>query len=250
MVATRYNTVLSERFDRHPERLFLGGRQSYFDVLDLAASLRDGTLAVAVQVDDTLIPRRPFVAGTRVDFLAYSIGGYLTLGLLLAEGNNPVLADSRAAIFSAAAPIAHVDPALNANPLSPFILDGRATERVSEFYRSADAEPLLANPEGHWCRAIFRGQQDVLSSPLHRIRARLLTVGNSADTVVPADGMAATLGPLDHILDLGAHEYPFSLADVRQAGVTRHIAKSYNIDPAYEAGFKQFMGGVVEFLDK
>ena len=39
------------------------------------------------------MPRQPFAAGTRVDFLAYSIGGYLTLGLLLGEGTQPDLSE-------------------------------------------------------------------------------------------------------------------------------------------------------------
>jgi hypothetical protein len=247
-VATRYNTKLSERIERHPERLFLGGRQSYFDLLGLVASLRHGTLTVGDGNDDTLMPRQPFAAGTRVDFLAYSIGGYLTLGLLLGEGDTPDLAESRAVIFAAAAPFTHVDPALNANPLSPFILDRRATDRVRQFYASVEAESLLDNPQGRWGRALFRAEHDVLDPPLRRLRARLFTIGNTADTVIPPDGMAETLGPLDCLLPLGAHEYPFSLADVWQAGVTRRIVRSYNVHPSYEAGFRRFMQAIIEFL--
>jgi hypothetical protein len=248
-VVTRYNIVLSERLERHPERLFLDGRQSYFDLLDLVASFRRGTLAVDHGDGDGPVPRQPFAEGTRVDFLGFSIGGYLTLSLLLGEGDHPDLVGSQAVIFAAAAPFAHADQALNANPLSPFILDERATERVREFYRSAAADPFLENAQGRWCRAIFRAEADILGPPLQRIRDRVLTIGNTADTVVPAAGMAVTLGPLDRVLTLGAHEYPFSLADVWQAGVARSIAKSCNIHPAYEAGFRRFMQSVIEFLE-
>ena len=247
-VATRYNTILSERLDRHPERLFLGGRQSYGDLLDLTASLRDGTLMVEDGQDGTLVPQQPFAMGTRVDVLAYSIGGYLTLGLLLGEGARPDLSISRAVIFAAGAPFAHPDPALNANTLSPFILDGMATERVRQFYASEGAEPLLDNPQGGWCKAIFQAQRNVLDAPLSRIRPRLFTIGNTADTVVPPGGMAETFGPLDCLLSLGAHEYPFSLADVRQAGVTRSIVRSYNVHPSYESGFQRFMQAIIDFL--
>jgi hypothetical protein len=247
-VATRYNTILSERLDRHPERLFLGGRQSYGDLLDLVASLRHGTLIVGDGYDRTLVQRRPFAEGTRVDFLAYSIGGYLTLGLLLGDGDTPDLSDSRAVIFAAAAPFSHANPALSANTLSPFILDGLATERVRQFYGSEAAEPLLDNLQGRWCRAIFRAEHRVLGPPLQRIRPRLFTVANTADTVVPPEGMAETLGPLDCLLPLGAHEYPFSLADVWQPGVTRSIVRSYNVHPSYEAGFRRFMQAIIEFL--
>ncbi|MGH8058846.1 MAG: DUF6051 family protein, partial [Candidatus Entotheonellia bacterium] len=229
MTATRYNAVLSERLDEHPERLFMGGQQSYFDLLDLVESLRGGTFVLDGQGADTLVPLQPFVAGTRVDFLAYSIGGYLTLALLLGEQDRPTLSDSRAVIFAAAAPMTHVAPGVRANPLSPFILDGRASERLWSFYRSADAEPFLASPQGQWCRALFRAEHAMLSPCLEPLRPRLLTIGNTADTVIPAAGMAVNLGPLDHLFALGAHEYPFSVADVWQTGVTRRIAKSYNI---------------------
>jgi alpha-beta hydrolase superfamily lysophospholipase len=247
-VATRYNAILSERLEHRPERLFLGGRQSYFDLLDLAASLRSGTLAIDTQGDEASPPRYPFAAGTQVDWLGFSIGGYLTLGLLLGEPEHSALADSRAIIFAAAAPFVHADRAVMANPLSPFILDRRATERVRAFYRSPDAEALLDNPEGRWCRAIFRAEQQTLAAALRRVRGRLLTIGNTVDRVVPAAGMEATFGRLDCVLELGAHEYPFSLADVWQAGVTRSIAKSYNVHPAYEAGFRRFMQTVIDFL--
>ncbi|HSF32767.1 MAG TPA: DUF6051 family protein [Candidatus Tectomicrobia bacterium] len=247
-VATRYNTTLSARLDRHPERLLLGGRQSYGDLLDLMASFRHGRLLVEDGQGGSLVPRRPFAEGTQVDFLAYSIGGYLTLGLLLGEEDTPDLAASRAVIFAAAAPFTHPSPELNANTLSPFILDGLATNRVRQFYGSAAVEPLLDSPQGRWCRAIFRAEHNVLDAPLRRLRARLLTIGNTADTVVPADGMAETFGSLDCLLPLGAHEYPFSLADVWQAGVTRHIIRSYNVHPSYEAGFRRFMQAIIGFF--
>jgi hypothetical protein len=248
LVATRYNTILSARIERHPERLFLGGRQSYFDLLGLVASLRHGALTVEDGQDGTLVPWRPFAEGTRIDFLAYSIGGYLTLGLLLGEGDTPDLAESQAVVFAAAAPFTHLNPALNANPLSPFILDRRATDRVRQFYAAVEADSLLDNPQGRWCRAILRAEHAVLDPPLQRLRTRLFTIGNTADTVIPPDGMEETFGPLDCLVPLGAHEYPFSLSDVWQTGVTRSIVRSYNVHPSYEVGFQQFMQAIIGFL--
>jgi hypothetical protein len=246
--ATRYNVILSERLENRPERFFVGGRQSYFDLLDLTASVHSGTFAINRGEDGALTLRYPFSEGARVDFLGFSIGGYLTLGLLLEASENPTLADSRGIIFAAAAPFVHPDQTVIANPLSPFILDRRATERLRAFYRSPEADALMDNPEGRWCRAVFHAERPALDMALPRIRSRLLTIGNAADTVVPAAGMEATLGRLDYLLELGAHEYPFSLADVRQAGVTRRVAKSYDVRPAYEAGFRRFMQVVIEFL--
>ncbi|HEX9871978.1 MAG TPA: DUF6051 family protein [Candidatus Tectomicrobia bacterium] len=247
-VATRYNTILSARLDRHPERLFLGGRQSYGDLLELVTGLRHGTFTLGEAHESTLVPQRPFAEGTRVDFLGYSIGGYLTMDLLLGEGDRPALAESRAVIFAAAAPFSHSDPALNANTLSPFILDGLATQRVQQFYGSEAAATLLDTPQGRWCRAIVRAEHNVLDPPLRCLRTRLLTIGNTADMVVPSDGMAETFGALDCLLSLGAHEYPFSLTDVWQAGVTRSMVRSYNVHPNYEMGFQRFMDAIIDFL--
>jgi hypothetical protein len=151
-------------------------------------------------------------------------------------------------IFAAGAPFAHEDRALNANTLSPFILDAIATERVRQFYGSGGAEPLLDNPPGRWCRAIFRAEHSGLDAPLQRIRARVFSIGNTADTVVPPAGMVETFGTLDCLLSLGAHEYPFSLADVWQAGVTRSIVRSYNVHPSYEVGFQRFVRAIIDFL--
>jgi pimeloyl-ACP methyl ester carboxylesterase len=249
-VATRYNVVLSERLQEHPERLFLGGQQSYFDLLDVIERLRQGVFTIDNRDAEMLIPQRPFAEATQVDLLGFSIGGYLTLGLLLEEQQNTVLLDSRGIIFAAAAPWTHADATVNANPFSPFILDRLATKRLQAFYRSVEADALLDNAQGRWCRAMFRAERDVLEAPLARIRGRLLTIGNTADTVIPTAGMVATFGDLDCLLHLGAHEYPFSVADVWQAGVNRGIAKSYNVHPAYEAGFQQFMEVMVEFLQR
>jgi hypothetical protein len=123
-----------------------------------------------------------------------------------------------------------------------------ATMRVRQFYGSEVAAPLLDTPQGRWGRAIFRAEHAVLDRPLRRIRARLCTIGNTADTVVPPAGMVETFGPLDCLLPLGAHEYPFSLADVWQAGVTRKIVRSYNVHPNYEVGFRRFIQTIIDFL--
>jgi hypothetical protein len=60
--------------------------------------------------------------------------------------------------------------------------------------------------------------------------------------------MAETFGALDCLLSLGAHEYPFSLTDVWQAGVTRSMVRSYNVHPNYVAGFQHFMQTIIHFL--
>ena len=85
------------------ERLFLGADRATA-ISSIWPQVFDGTLMSEDGQQGALVPRQPFAAGTRVDFLAYSIGGYLTLGLLLGEGDRPDWSRSRAVIFAAGAP--------------------------------------------------------------------------------------------------------------------------------------------------
>ena len=85
--ATLYNAVLSERLYRHPERFFLAGLETYQDLLELARDIHCGTFALHGGGGEVLMP---FGEGARVHFLGYSLGGYLSLTLLLSQGDNEV----------------------------------------------------------------------------------------------------------------------------------------------------------------
>lgn len=241
-----FNGRISERLCRSPERYLLGGLQSYFDAVDLAARIEAG---------DHVSCR----AGARPRFLGYSAGGYLALVLLLADPGGR-FSDSRAALFASGAPLDGIRPG------SLFIMDDAAAKRLSaylggrSFPRGAvdgrHRQPVEA--PGRWlAEVLFHG--DGLAERMTDLQDRLLVVVNPADRVISAERAAWNLRPAPVLrLDLGAHEFPFTTGDPlprvydRSAPETRTLIRNvrnvHHIGPDYRAAFDHFIRGVSAFL--
>lgn len=209
----RFNAVISERLDAHPERFFWGAIQSYWDLVDMARQIRAGL--------------HPHVApDARLDFVGYSAGGFLAL-LLLLEDHEGLFAHSRACLFSTCAAIRDL------NLSSPFIVDGEAENTLMKLYvkhleRSAGERMqhwLEQHGEGQWARA-FTGllpDRGRLNARLSVLAPRLLGFANPNDRVIPQGAMLNSLqgvvrdtGVRVEELSLGVHENPFSCADYQQ----------------------------------
>ncbi|MFZ5446633.1 MAG: DUF6051 family protein [Myxococcota bacterium] len=208
-----YNCVLSDRLGLHPERLFWGAVQSFGDVVDLVHDVRAGRV-------------EGVAADARVDFLGFSAGGYIALGLLLADETG-LFADSRALLFESGA-------AMRANHLSTrLIMDLSCEVALLKLYvrfTARLANPRLAHwlaehPEGRWFRALFgdERERERLEARLRVLAPRLLAIANSNDQVIPAGMIFNTLGGRHRDtgvrieeLALGVHEHPFVCADYEQ----------------------------------
>ena len=238
-----FNCVLSERLDAHPERFFWGGLQSYGDVVDLVRQIRAG--------------EHPCVdPAAQVDLLGYSAGGYLSLGLMLADEGG-LFKDSRCVLFASGAVLrsTHLSTRLimdMACEISLMKLYVRFTERL--------ASPRLAHwlddhEEGRWFRALFgeESERPRLEARLKELAPRLLAIANSTDDVIPAGAVLNTMQGLHRdtgvrveTLELGVHEHPFVCPDYEQRD-RRFITEFLDV-PVLGAGFEQFIAAATGLL--
>ncbi len=241
-----FNGRISERLSQFPERYLLGGLQSYFDAVDLAAQIEAGG-HVSCR------------AGARPRFLGYSAGGYLALVLLLADPGGR-FSDSRAAVFASGAPLDGIRPG------SLFIMDDEAAKRLSAYLQgrsfphgAIDARHRqLAEAPARWlAEVLFHG--DGLADRMEAMRDRLLVVVNPADRVISAERAAWNLRPAPVLsLDLGVHEFPFTTGDPlprvydrrtqETRAMIRNVRNVHRIGPAYRTAFDRFIHEVSDFL--
>lgn len=241
-----FNGRISERLSRAPERYVLGGLQSYFDAVDLAARIEAGK-------------HEGCRAGARPRFLGYSAGGYLALVLLLADPGGRFY-DSRATLFASGASL----DGIRAGSL--FIMDDGAAGSLSAYLRNRSSlfravegrhQPLVEAPARWLAEVLFHG--DGLKDRMTVMKDRLLLVVNPADRVISAERAAWNLRPAPVLrLDLGVHEFPFTTGNPLPAAYDRHapetramirnIRNVHHIDPDYRSAFDRFIHDVSAFL--
>lgn len=232
-----FNSVLSARLDARPERFFWGGLQAYGDVVALVRQIRAGKHP---QIDPE----------AQIDLLGYSAGGYLALGLVLADESG-LFANSRAVLFAAGA-------VLRSTHLSTRLIMDMACEisLMKLYVRFTDrlAGPRLAHwlahhDEGHWFRAMFGEEKERarLEARLKEVAPRLLAITNSRDEVIPPSAVLNTLQGLNRdtgvrveSLPLGVHEHPFVCPDYAQRD-RRFISEYVDLE-VFKEGFEQFIG--------
>lgn len=237
-----YNATLSRRMAAQPERFLRGTMQTWRDVVDLARGLRDGGHP---------LPEGAFAPGARLDFLGYSIGGYLAELALLANPEG-LFADSRAVLFSTGAALAQV------RPQTILILDTDAQDALTRTYDTEQARagihPLLpvlgaSADEARWLTAMLYAT-DELRAGIRRLGERVLVIANENDQVFPVDAVRDALeGAPRHELALGLHELPFNqstplgetYSDREGRRLLITVVKSYAVAEALHAGFARFI---------
>jgi len=241
--AHRFNAIVSERLEELPERFFWGAVQSYLDLVDLASDIRAGRHA-------------HFTADTRLDFLGYSAGGYVSFFLML-ENPEGLFSDSRAALFATCA------PARDLNLASPLILDLAAeTALMKKYVKNIDqgADPrmrhwLECHAEGRWFRALSgtRTNRQKVEARVREIAPRLLGIANINDDVTPWNALLDTFqglrrdtGVRVEELDLGLHENPF--VDLGGNLASRKGLIEFVDEERYGREFERFIAAVAAHL--
>jgi hypothetical protein len=240
-----FNSVLSERLDARPERFFWGGLQSYGDVVDLVRQIRAG--------------QHPYVdKDAQIDLLGYSAGGYLALGLMLADESG-LFEQSRCVLFASGA-------VLRSTHLSTRLIMDMACEislmKLFVRFTARLASPRLAHwladhEEGRWFRALFgeEAERPRLEARLRELAPRLLAIANSTDDVIPAGAVFNTLQGLHRdtnvkveTLTLGVHEHPFVCPNYEQRD--RRFITEYLDEAVLGAGFEQFINASAGLFTK
>jgi hypothetical protein len=162
------NAAISERLDEDPGRFYLSGLMAARDLSDLVAFIRSGE-APGIASDATL------------GFFGYSIGAYILQCLSLADAR--FAREGKRFLFCGG-------PFLSAmTPVSKYIMDSRAHERILDFWvynletelrRDAEFAALVDTPEGRaYCAMV---------DPRHPQMNRLSVFSDGATRVASLTG--------------------------------------------------------------
>ncbi|MDR2077016.1 MAG: DUF6051 family protein [Desulfovibrio sp.] len=204
------NVALSIRLQRRPLRFVQSGLQSYYDILDLADTVRRGEH-----------PALEAEAG--IDILSYSIGAFLGEILMMTNANG-YFSQSRYAAFCGG-------PVFNRlSPVSKFILDSEADVRLYSCLQAHLEGHMRGDPsvrrvfdgsleEGLNFRSLLTYRKDLpyREEKLRAMRQRLYAVALARDEVAPAYEVAQTLrgsrGDLGVRVDRLDYPYPYRHED-------------------------------------
>ncbi len=241
----RFNAVISHRLGTHPERFIWGAIQTYWDIVDLLRSVREG--------------RHPHLREDAViDLVGFSAGGYVALVMML---DNPegLFTDSRAVIFSSGSMVRDV------NLSSLLIVDQAAEIALMNMYvkhRKKLSGPRLLHwmeehREGQWfnCFCGLMPDRVKLEPRLRAIAPRVVGIANTNDSVFPCGAIHNTLQGIHRDIpirveeiDLGIHENPFAIPayDWRD----RAVMTEFLSIPIFGDGFERFIGIIGSHLTR
>lgn len=235
--STFINAALSQRLDSFPHRFYLSGYQTANDMFKLISSIKNG-----------LHPY--FLADTRIDLFAYSIGAFLAQNMLIAD-DNQLLSDSKIILFCGGAVFKDMDGE------SKLIMDSSAFNKlVSYFVNNLENDIASSKPYTHLLKysSLGRAFRSMIGPDLNwEVREevfkanadRIKVIGLKRDTVIPSDKIIETMRGKNNdipakleILDPPfeySHEIPFP------------IGKNGN-DELIDNSFEEIFSGSAEFF--
>lgn len=197
--STFLNLALSSRLSRTPLRFYASGRESVYNLWQLASEIKKG--------------RHPlFKEGTSIHLFAYSIGALLAQVLLLANPDR-LFTETRLFMFCGGSIFAE----MNGNARD--IMDQEAFLRVSRYFRHDFLEhpvPSASFPHDFLeqaFKALIREDvgQNYRESFFERASHRIRAISLKKDLVMPTRGIIKALGKASsHILQELDFPYPYS----------------------------------------
>jgi hypothetical protein len=211
------NIALSNRLTEDPMRFFNSGYQTTEDIIKLLSSIRNG--------EHQIIPRT-----SKINIFAYSIGAFLAEILVMGNPEN-LFDETKLFIFCGGSVFS------NMRGSSKLIMDSAAFERLYSYYLNdfeksiTGKSPLVDFLRSSQIGMAFRSMIDLgrfkafRENILIKLQNRIHSVTLQKDTVIPADGVVATLGRLKkkNIVDVWdfpyiySHENPFPILDFQHS---------------------------------
>ena len=231
------NAAISTRLEEDPRRFFWTGLQSFMDVRNLLKHLKDGAVA-------------GFAPGTSADIMAYSIGAFFSLILIMADPEG-MLSASRLFLFCGGATLDRM------YPISRYILDARAASRLNSFYLEhvnngfAEEDRLRHYLDKEHSGAsyfnmllLYHHRKAERESCLRKLAPKVSAVALKQDTVVPPAEILNTLkGEMRDIeIPVEVLDFPYPYTHVTPFTLQEKFSKE-----ASEA-FNQVMNKAGEWL--
>ncbi|MDP4184679.1 MAG: DUF6051 family protein, partial [Bacteroidota bacterium] len=179
------NAALSSRLESNPKRFLLSGLESYYDILDLTAQIRNGKHPM-------------FDKNVKIDFFSYSIGAFFTQLIIMANPRS-YYANSKAFFFCGGATFNQM------NGVSKFIFDSKAGKILQSYFvkhfdRELKKDPkmqalILKTKIGMFFNAMLnlRKMRSFREERLLDLSRQIKAIALVKDHVIPAKGIVKTL---------------------------------------------------------
>ena len=195
------NAAISSRLEQYPQRFFLSGLETYFNLYELIEQLQNG--------QHPLIRNYP-----RVNFFGYSIGALLTQIMLMSNPEEK-LTSSKAFIFCGGTTLDKM------NGTSKFILDSKAFEAIRDLFVNTDFEinlpdPIKENVKRFNLSKTFHAMMhssilpELRNSGLSSLKNRIKLCPLIKDKVIPAHAVKETFSKANGKLQDFVHTMDFS----------------------------------------
>lgn len=192
-----FNLALSSRLSQCPERFYVSGRESYYNIVQLLLQIKEG--------------RHPlFASGCDVNIFAYSIGAFLAQIMSI---SNPLNLFEKSKLFTFCGGSIFEDMDGSAKD----IMDAEAFARIKKYYLDEFKEFRNDNAE-HSFRIMIAADdyKEERESFFFRAKERVKMVTMKRDTVIPTSGAIRAIGKknasiieeLDFPFDY-SHQTPF-----------------------------------------
>lgn len=226
------NSAISTRIESDPQRFFWSGLQTYFDTIEIFKLIKSGN-------------HPDFKSDCRINILAYSIGCFFSLLMLMADPEK-LFCKTKLFCFCGGATFEKM------NPDSRYILDKSASIAVQTYFAQQlendfRSEKRLSHylssdhSDISWFKTMLNYHyfREVRENRLLEIHNNIRAIALEKDYVIPPDGVKNTLQGIDKLIPIKVttldYPYPYS-----------HVTM-FNLQNKYENEVDKYFN---EFVDE